>query len=211
MKHSTFKLVHTHSTFHTMHHMPWSSNATRFFLGGNAQWASLKSCCATLLGCGMATSNVCGKDMTGPILCGMWHCSSYSQLWHTHWQCMWQRFDWSYFVWHVVLSLTAQASRMVNCVQKPLNQKCWDKFTCIRIKKLSKIDLSMHIMTRIIAAPMGRGWENDKCGYDQGSFPLLNGFCWSAVACVCNNLYSRPQQQTGPQCWQMTRKCCVKK
>ena len=40
---------------------------------------SSEPCHATLLSCGAATSNACGKDMSSSVSCGSWYCCSQSQ------------------------------------------------------------------------------------------------------------------------------------
>ena len=60
---------------------PCNSRLMRFFVEFTPCMSS-KLCPKVLLGCGAATSDVCGKDRTGPILCGVRLCCSQSQLRH---------------------------------------------------------------------------------------------------------------------------------
>ena len=53
------------------------TNCVEFTLGANS-----KPRHKALLGCGAAVGDACGKDRTGPILCGVRLCCSQSQLGH---------------------------------------------------------------------------------------------------------------------------------
>ena len=124
-----------------------------------------------LLGCGEAAGNACGKDKT----CSKWRAVAANHIHSTEQQ-------------HMLTLVCIMYSSPI--------QKCGDQQTCIKMEKLFRILISMHIITSTIATAMWQGWER-KCDVGQGSVPsrLFPEACLVGARLVYFGRWSEPVPQ----------------